>query len=114
MNAEAYIQMKEQQAEAVKQTVLKEIKEIRKNFMIHGNRFLELSDKIKPVNGCYNVGISNRITGETKETQGDITNNSWSGFYEWLLGDMNEAGIGHIKDLEIDYIEYAGKENMCA
>ncbi len=99
-----------QQAQMLARAAKAELKKIRNNYILLGNRFLNLTENIKPVNGCYNVGVSNRVTGETRETQGDITDSSWSGFYEWLLGDMEEMGIGAIYNLDIDYIEYAGEE----
>ena len=101
-----------QRAEGLVAEAKAELKKIRDNYILLGNQFLSLTEKLEPINGCYNVGVSNKVTGETGETQGDITDNSWSGFYEWLLGDMDVMGIGPIQNLAIDYIEYAGKENV--
>ncbi len=92
--------------------VKKKIRKIQDNYILLGNTFLNLTNDIKPVNGCYNVGISNKITGEKGETQGDITDNSWENFFSWLLDNMEEMNIGEIQDLTIDYIEYVGKENV--
>lgn len=100
-----------QQAEDLIISTKAKIRAIQNNYIRLGDKFLSLTENIKPINGCYNVGVSNRFTGETCETQGDFNGNSWAGFFKWLLGDMEEMGIGEIEELAIDYIEYAGKEN---
>ncbi len=65
------------------------------------------------VRGSYNVGISNAITGQECETQGDYYGDNIINFFEWLLEDMKEMGIGDINDLGIDFIDYAGTHNLC-
>lgn len=67
-----------------------------------------------PVKGCYNAVIRNNVTGEEKETQGDIHREAvWDTYFVWLLTDMTEMGIGDIEDLSILDITYTGTENLC-
>ena len=101
-----------QRAEGLVAEAKAELKKIRDNYILLGNQFLSLTERLKPIKGCYNVGVSNKLTGEKWETQGDITDGSWACFLEWLLRDMEEMDIGEIQDLAIDYIEYVGKENL--
>lgn len=74
-------------------------------------RFETLTRSLEPTPGCWNVGIINTVTGLTTETQGDIlkVDYGWSDFLDWLKGDIAEMDAGDPEDIDVMYINYAGK-----
>ena len=80
-------------------------------------RLKEEFDKVKPagiMGHSYNVGVTNYLNTELScETQGDLVKYAsidvaWSEFFNWLLQDMHEMGIGPYAELSITYVEDAG------
>ena len=83
-----------------------------KNYIRWQNQLLECrkNNEIKSAPGCYNVFLENKKTGVIYETQGDIPDDpyyDWSQFLIWLVDEIAElVGTDEDDDLNIISLEY--------
>lgn len=73
--------------------------------------FDEQIEGVEKESGCWRVYVENENTEEGSETEGDIHDDTtWDDFFDWLIGDIKEMGIGSLDEIHIIEVYYAGKD----